>query len=98
MSATRGGYVEQLSALQVGLASIDLGAGRERKDDDIDHAVGIIVHKNVGDAVEKGEPIFTLHANDSARLEQARQRLDNAIVYGNHPTAPLPTFYDVIGS
>ncbi len=98
MSATRSGYVEQLSALQVGLASIDLGAGRERKDDDIDHAVGIIVHKNVGDSVENGEPIFTLHANDRARLEQARQRLENAIVYGNHPTAPLPTFYDVIDS
>ena len=96
MKATRSGYIEQLSALQVGLASIDLGAGRERKDDDIDHAVGIIVHKNVGDSVEKGEPIFTLHANEQVRLEQARQRLDNALVYGNHPAAPLPTFYDVI--
>jgi pyrimidine-nucleoside phosphorylase len=96
MRAGRSGYIDQLSALQVGLAAIDLGAGRERKDDSIDHAVGIIVHKKVGDSILEGEPIFTLHANDPARLEQARRRLENAVVYSHHPTAPLPTFYDVI--
>jgi pyrimidine-nucleoside phosphorylase len=98
LTATQSGYVAQLNALQVGMASVDLGAGRERKEDNIDHAVGVVVHKKVGDAITVGEPTFTLHANDRARLEQARRRLDNTIVYSAHPTAPLPTFYDIIGA
>ncbi len=96
INAKQNGYVEQLNALQVGMASIDLGAGRERKEDNIDHAVGIIVHKKVGDAVITDEPMFTLHANDESRLEQAKQRLEHTIVYSSRPTAPLPTFYDTI--
>ncbi len=96
LTAAQSGYVEQLNALQVGMASIDLGAGRERKEDKIDHAVGLIVHKKVGDAITAGEPTFTLHANDRDRLEQARKRLMNTIVVSNRPTAPLPTFYDTI--
>ncbi len=96
LTATQDGYVEQLNALQVGMASIDLGAGRERKEDTIDHAVGIIVHKKVGDAVTAGDPTFTLHADDPAKLEQARRRLEHTIVYNRRPTAPLPTFYDTI--
>ncbi|MCC7449734.1 MAG: pyrimidine-nucleoside phosphorylase [Anaerolineae bacterium] len=96
LTATHSGYVEQLNALQVGMASIDLGAGRERKEDTIDHAVGLIVHKKVGDPITAGEPTFTLHANDRQRLEQAKKRLANTIVTSSRPTAPLPTFYDTI--
>ncbi len=96
LAADQSGYVEQLNALQVGMAAVDLGAGRERKEDSIDHAVGIIVHKKVGDAVTAGDVTFTLHANDEAKLEQARRRLANTIVYSNRPAAPLPTFYDTI--
>jgi thymidine phosphorylase len=44
----------------------------------------------------EGEPIFTLHANDPEKLEQAKRRLANAIVYSERATAPLPTFYDII--
>lgn len=96
LTAAQSGYVRQLNALQVGLASVDLGAGRERKEDSVDHAVGIIVHKKVGDAIAAGEPTFTLHANDPKKLEQARQRLEHTIVYSEQPTLPLPTFYDTI--
>lgn len=96
LTASQNGYIAQLSALSVGLASVDLGAGRERKEDSIDHAVGIMVHKKVGDAVRAGEPTFTLHADDPARLEQARQRLVDALVYSRTPTAPLPAFYNTI--
>lgn len=98
VTATRSGYVDQLSALSVGVASVDLGAGRDRKEDSIDHAVGLIVHKKVGDSVTAGEPIFTLHANDQHKLEVAQQRLETALVYSEHPTAALPTFYDTIMS
>lgn len=96
MHATQSGYVEQLSALNVGVASVDLGAGRERKEDGIDHAVGIMVHKKVGDPVQAGEVTFTLHANDRAKLQQAKERLADAIIYSNVPTTPLPMFYNII--
>jgi pyrimidine-nucleoside phosphorylase len=96
LPAAQNGYIGQLSALHVGVASVDLGAGRERKEDKVDHAVGIEVHVKVGDTVLAGEPVFTLHANDPARLEAAKQRLENAIVYSSQPTAALPTFYDTI--
>jgi pyrimidine-nucleoside phosphorylase len=94
--AEQTGYIEQLSALDVGMASVTLGAGRERKDDAIDHAVGVIVHKKVGDSVMAGESVFTLHANDSARLERAKAQLAKTVVYSIQPTLPLPTFYDII--
>lgn len=94
--APRSGYVEQLNALDVGMAAVELGAGRERKGEPIDHAVGIVVHKKVSEYVAAGEPIFTLHANDSARLARAKERLARTVVYSSTPTLPLPTFYDVV--
>lgn len=96
LPAVRSGYIEQLNALDVGMAAVDLGAGRQRKGDPIDHAVGILVHKKVGDSVAAGEPIFTLHANDAERLAQAKERLARTVVYSSTPTSPLPPFYDVV--
>lgn len=98
IAAQQNGYLEQISAYEVGMAALELGAGRERKGDSIDYAVGIMVHKKVGDAVKHGEPIFTIHANDPARLEQARIRLKNAAIYSPTLVAPLPTFYNTIYS
>jgi pyrimidine-nucleoside phosphorylase len=96
--AKKSGFVEQISAIEVGLAGLDLGAGRTRKDDKVDHAVGIMVHKKVGDAVATGEAIFTVHANDPERLLQATERLHRAMVYSPSPTAPLPTIYNTFYS
>jgi pyrimidine-nucleoside phosphorylase len=96
LPAPRSGYVEQLNALDVGLAAVELGAGRERKGEPVDHAVGILVHKKVGEYVTAGEPIFTLHANDAERLARAKARLARTVVYSSTPTLPLPTFYDVV--
>lgn len=98
LTAQQSGYVQQISALEVGVTALALGAGRERKGDPIDYAVGIMVHKKVGDPVAAGEPIFTIHANDSVRLEQAKERLKNALVYSPTVVAPLPTFYNTIYS
>ncbi len=95
--ATGDGYVAQLNAMQVGMAVIDLGGGRERKDQAIDHAVGVIVHKKVGDAIAVGDIVFTLHANDPAKLAAAKERLANTLTTSPQQTSPLPIFYDVIG-
>jgi len=94
--AAAAGYVAQLNAADVGIAAMHLGAGRERKGENIDHAVGVIVHKKVGEIVAKGEPLFTLHANDLAKLERAKAQLLQTVVYSDQPTLPLPTFYDII--
>lgn len=94
--ATAAGYVAQLNAADVGIAAVHLGAGRERKGENIDHAVGVMVHKKVGETVQKGEPLFTVHANDPAKLERAKAQLLQTVVYSDQQTLPLPTFYDII--
>ncbi|RME36910.1 MAG: pyrimidine-nucleoside phosphorylase, partial [Thermoflexia bacterium] len=87
------GYIQRLDAAQIGMAVVDLGGGREKKEDPIDHAVGVVVHHKVGDKVRKGIPLVTLHANDQARLERARQRVLAAYGIGPDPVPPLPLFY-----
>ncbi|HFC09609.1 MAG TPA: thymidine phosphorylase [Chloroflexi bacterium] len=95
--APQSGYLAEIHARTVGETAVVLGAGREKKGDPIDHAVGIMVHKKVGEAVEAGEPVFTIHANDEAKLAEARERLLRALKISSEPVAPLPHFYGVIG-
>ena len=94
--APRSGYLRAIDAREVGLAAVDLGAGRHKKSDAIDYAVGFVVHHKVGDRVAKGEPLFTVHANDRKRLSVARERVLAAHVIGTGKAAPLPLFYGVI--
>ena len=96
LPAAQGGYMAQIHARLVGEAAVVLGAGREKKGDPIDHAVGIVVHKKVGDAVKAGEPVMTLHANDPARLAEAQAMLADAVRISETPVAPLPHFYGVV--
>ncbi len=90
----RSGIISQINARSVGEASVDLGAGRAQKGDSIDHAVGFIIHKKVGDEVKKGEPLFEIHANDEAKLAEARQKVLTAHEIGGAPVPPLPLFYE----
>ncbi|MCX8066743.1 MAG: pyrimidine-nucleoside phosphorylase [Anaerolineae bacterium] len=90
------GYVQRIDAAQIGMAVVDLGGGREKKEDPIDHSVGVVVHHKVGDLVQKGTPLVTLHANDRVRLERARQRVLAAHIIGSEPVPPLPLFYKKI--
>jgi pyrimidine-nucleoside phosphorylase len=74
VAAPETGYVRSLRALPVGIAALELGAGRVRKDDAIDHAVGIVCLRKRGDAVERGEPLAEVHArtdDDAKRAEAA---------------------------
>jgi pyrimidine-nucleoside phosphorylase/thymidine phosphorylase len=65
------GYVEAINCEQVGVASLVLGGGREKKEDSVDPAVGIVLHKKVGDAVAENETICVLHYNSDARFSEA---------------------------
>jgi pyrimidine-nucleoside phosphorylase len=77
--AKQSGYITQMNSYDVGIASIYIGCGRRKKEDSIDHYAGIEVLKNVGDKVEKGEPIFTVCYND-ADLETASDLLEKSVV------------------
>jgi len=76
LRAPRTAYVASLDAEQVGIASVRLGAGREKKGDPIDHRTGILLHAKVGDRVERGQPIADVHVagkpGDSAAIEEIR--------------------------
>ena len=98
MPAASEGFVVEVDALAVARASLELGAGRARKSDPIDPAVGVIVHRKVGDCVAAGDVLFTIHANDEARLERARQALRGAVRFSEQPPQPLPVFYDTLYS
>jgi pyrimidine-nucleoside phosphorylase len=88
------GYLSQIQARTVGEAAVALGAGRARKSDPIDHAVGFVIHRKVGDRVEKGEPLFTIHANDREKLEEARTAVFSAHAFSTEPVERLPLFYE----
>ena len=94
VKAPRSGYLAQIHARLVGEASVSLGAGRAKKTDSVDHAVGIVIHHKVGDIIEKGEPLFSIHANDSVLLAQAKEDILKAHIFSDEKVEPLPLFYD----
>ena len=94
VESPRNGYLAQIQARSVGEAAVTLGAGRAKKSDSIDHAVGIVIHHKVGDKVEKGEPLFTIHANNEAKLVEAQEAVLAAHSFSADEVAPLPLFYN----
>jgi pyrimidine-nucleoside phosphorylase len=96
LNAPRSGWLKAVRARVIGETSVDLGAGRAKKGDLIDYGVGIIVHHKVGDRVETGDPLFTIHASDAAHLAQAKERLQTAIEWSDTACEPLPLFYGVV--
>ncbi len=76
------GVIKGMDAARIGLAAQLLGAGRAQKEDDIDHAVGLVMHKRLGDAVSTKEPVCTLYVNDDSHVEEAASTLREAIAVG----------------
>ncbi len=73
--STAGGYVGRIHAEDVGLVSMRLGGGRAQKDDDVDLAVGVVLHKKVGGAVAAGESLGTIHARTEEAAREAADML-----------------------
>jgi pyrimidine-nucleoside phosphorylase len=93
------GYIGAIQCEQLGVAAVVLGGGRERKEDKIDPAVGLEFHKRIGDAVERGEPLCTLHYNSDARLAEAGQLAETAYrIEPEKPKSLPPLLYSVIGA
>jgi pyrimidine-nucleoside phosphorylase len=72
------GFVESIDALAVGLAALELGAGRARKEDKVDHAAGLLIEKAVGARVRKGDPIAFVHARSEELARKVMPRLQQA--------------------
>jgi pyrimidine-nucleoside phosphorylase len=91
------GFVQEINCEQVGIASLVLGGGREKKEDSIDSAVGMVLHKKIGDAVAESEPICTLHYNSDARLHEAESLLYSSYKIGSEKrSAPAKLIRRVI--
>jgi pyrimidine-nucleoside phosphorylase len=96
VQSPRSGVIAAIDAMQVGLAAGALGAGRAKKGDPIDPAVGVVLGAKVGDAVQTGDTLFTIHANDEAKLVAARERLLAAYTWAEQDVEPFPLVYQVI--
>jgi len=91
------GYIACLKAEDCGLAAMELGAGRERKEDSIDYGAGVVLLKNRGDYADKGEPIARLYAQTGAQCQRARERLLGAITVSKEAPKIGPLVIEEIG-
>ncbi len=97
-TAVRDGYLAKVEAMAAARAAFELGAGREKKTDAIDHAVGVKIYVKQGDQVSAGQELATIYANDPARLPACCAALDEVFTYSDSPVERLPLFYDVLRS
>lgn len=96
--APRAGYVADINAMEVGMAAVVLGAGRNKKGEPIDHSVGIVLEAKVGDRVDVGDPLFTVHANDEGTLAQAEERVLGAYAWSAEPVKPPALIKQVVSA
>ncbi len=81
------GFIQEIDAGKIGMASQHSGAGREKKEDDIDLSAGIYLHYKVGGRVEKGQALFTVYGNNQDKLDIAMDEASKAYVLGNEEPA-----------
>ncbi len=93
------GFVCGTNCEQFGVALAMLGGGREKKEDAIDHAVGLEFRKRIGDRVKKGEPLATIHYNSDAKLAEAKSLIAGSYQIGDAaPSQPRPLVRRVLGT
>jgi pyrimidine-nucleoside phosphorylase len=96
LKADRDGRIARISCRAVGHAAMLLGAGRERTDSVIDPAVGLVLHKKVGDVAVQGEALLTLHVNDRRRLDEVTSLLRASIQLAPEAPARAPLIHAVL--
>ena len=98
VSSPKDGYLASLQCEQVGTVCVILGGGRERKEDSVDPAVGIVLHKKIGDSISAGEPLATIYYNAETRAARARQLLEESYQITDSPAREKrPLIHRVIG-
>ncbi len=95
----KAGYVIATKCEQLGTALAMLGGGREKKEDKIDHAVGLEFHKRIGDRVERNEKLVTIHYNSDAKLAAAKTLISDSYAIGEHaPKEKRPLVRRILGA
>lgn len=97
ITADSSGWVKVVDAQDVGESSVEIGAGRQKKGDAIDQAVGIMVRVKVGDRIEAGQTLFDVHVSDRKAFETVFQKLKTSVEISDEPVEPPPYFWGVIG-
>ena len=85
INSSEEGYVEHIESEEIGIVSMLLGGGRETKESKIDLAVGLVLHKKVGDKVNIGDSIATIYANDAVKLATAKKRFNGTYTFSQNP-------------
>jgi len=97
VASSQSGYLASMQCEQIGTACVILGGGRERKEDSVDPAVGIVLHKKVGDQISARDPIATIHYNSRDRAEQARRLIEiSCHIEDAPPASKRPLIHKVI--
>jgi pyrimidine-nucleoside phosphorylase len=97
--SAKAGYLVEMQCEQIGTACVILGGGRERKEDSVDPAVGIVLHKKVGDQVVAGEPLATIYYNAEAQAARAKQLIAASCVVADiAPSQRRPLIHRVISN
>jgi pyrimidine-nucleoside phosphorylase len=98
VTSSRAGWLNAMQCEQIGTACVILGGGRERKEDLVDPAVGIVLHKKVGDRIDAREPIATLYYKAEAKAARARQLISASCeITDSAPSTKRPLIHRVIG-
>lgn len=90
VTAAQNGYLFSINTEQCGIASAELGAGRQKKEDSIDYSAGIRMHCRLGDYLERGDPIATLYSSREALCAAAEKTLKGAIRLSDQAPDPVP--------
>jgi pyrimidine-nucleoside phosphorylase len=96
LMATSAGWVEGIDAEVIGRASVEIGAGRKVKTDRIDHSVGFVLHAKIGDEVQTGDKLATIHAASEQAADGVEQEIRRAFTMASRPVAPPPVIWEVI--
>jgi pyrimidine-nucleoside phosphorylase len=96
IKAQNDGYIEKVLAQKIGEAAMLLGAGRAKKDDQIDHSVGIIIHKKAGEPVKAKETLAKMYISREQGFDEAKRLLENAFLINDAQTKPRPVVHGVI--
>jgi pyrimidine-nucleoside phosphorylase len=95
LEALEDGFIASIQADQIGTAAMLLGAGRQTKDSVIDLSVGLVLHRKIGDAVQKGDALVTIHSN-SEQNQEVEQIIYAAYGISQTPVSPPKLIYEVI--
>jgi pyrimidine-nucleoside phosphorylase len=96
VKATEDGFVAGIDSYAVGMAGVELGAGRREMGDEIDHNAGIRIHKKVGEQINKGDALLEFYTNKKDTLGSAAEKLERAYTIKGQQVNPPPLIHEII--